>query len=768
MDTSIFQELIDLGLQPFPIVWDKVTKSAASHQVAHSQITHGKFDVRTIQATHNTIGWNEAVLKANGMALKLYPPFGMIDFDLKNTTDKTVFDKWVQSVESLNSDVLRKLCYESTRNKGYHVYIKYTKLSHKISLARGINGEEVVALYTGGGVSYCYPTDGYTMLHNDFNDLVELTDDEFDLLTSTAQLFNEYKEAEKEITFEKVNYPIEYENTCLQFDNLLPTDLFEVMLNEMGLYAIRDYRYKKNDKHVAYLRKGSTAKYSAKVYLQSKKLLLFSTSIIGYPTWMDRKNNDDKSWVLTPSRIIYYKNGRDWNAAINEILLICQSAGIEIAQTKITEQPILKDRTAFPYDIFPEYVTDYIKSHNLQHEYIAGAVFSAFACAVGNTCYVANPFTGGKTKPIIYSVIVAAAGSGKSPAIQIAFAPIQEADTNNFKAYSQRLKEYEAFEIAAKTASKNNKPTEIILQPILRQNIISKATIEAATAILSYNNRGCTVLADEAIGFLNRMGAYNSGDEVEQWLEAWDGSPIMVQRIGRGTNRLDDYTCNIFGGIQREMLSAFSEGKLGKNGFYERFLYIYPEPELKKPLEVVYINNQLKQQYFNLMTEIIAFKDNEVKTEYTLDNEAKALYKAWYDFKSGYYNSATEDRIKGIISKYQGYCIKVALIIQALNDGGNRVGIITASTMEKAIRLMEYFFGNLNKAFKILAPASPVDTLKSPYDKIYNELQPNFSSATAVTIAAKYKIKESAARVFLSRNKELFKSLGNGNWEKLL
>lgn len=755
-------------MQPFPIVWDKTTKSAASHQVAHSQIIDGKFDVRTIQATHNTVGWNEAVLKANGMALKLYAPYGMIDFDLKNTKDKTIFEKWLNIIIANNDDGLRKICYEKTRNDGYHVYIKYTKLKYKISLARGANGEEVIALYTGGVVSYCYPTEGYTMLHNDFNDLVELTDDEFDLLTSTAQLFNEYKEDEKEVKFEKVVYPIEYENTCIQFDNLLPYDLFEVMLNNLGLYAIRDYRYKKNDKHIAYLRKGSTAKYSAKVYPQSKKLLLFSTSISGFPTWMDRKTNDDKSWVLTPSRIIYYKNGRDWNAAINEILIICQSACIEIKQTKITEQPILKDRLSFPYDIYPDFVTDYIKSHNLQHEYIAGAMFNAFACAVGNTCYVANPFTGGKTKPIIYSVIVAAAGSGKSPAIQIAFAPIHEADTANYKAYSQRLKEYEAFEIAAKTASKNNKPTEVILQPILRQNIISKATIEAATAILSYNNKGCTVLADEAIGFLNRMGAYNSGDEVEQWLEAWDGSPIMVQRIGRGTNRLDDYTCNIFGGIQPEMVSAFSDGKLGKNGFYERFLYIYPETESKKALEEVHINQQLKQAYYNLMTDILAFKDNPATYIYTLDEGAKQLYKEWYNFKSTYYNNATEDKIKGVISKYQGYCIKVALIIQALNDGSDRKGVITASTMEKAIRLMEYFFGNLNKAFKLLAPASPVDTLKSPYDKIYAELQPTFTTAALIEIAKKYRIKDAAAKMFLKRNKELFTMLERGTYEKSL
>src|SRR5690606_31634794 len=115
--------------------------------------------------------------KINGIGLKLFAPYGMIDFDLKNTDDKEVFDKWKFAVSSQDGELLDKVCFERTRNNGYHVYIKYPKLKSKVSLANEENGEEVIALYTGGTLSYCDPTPGYEMIWNSFEDIEELTDD---------------------------------------------------------------------------------------------------------------------------------------------------------------------------------------------------------------------------------------------------------------------------------------------------------------------------------------------------------------------------------------------------------------------------------------------------------------------------------------------------------------------------------------------------------------------------------------------------------------
>src|SRR5207344_899980 len=64
---------------------------------------------------------------------------------------------------------------------------------------------------------------------------------------------------------------------------------------------------------------GSKSKYSAKVYHKKKFIQIFSASIKGYPCFSDRISEDDNTWHLTPSKLIYYRNGNNWANAIPEI-----------------------------------------------------------------------------------------------------------------------------------------------------------------------------------------------------------------------------------------------------------------------------------------------------------------------------------------------------------------------------------------------------------------------------------------------------------------
>jgi hypothetical protein len=585
------------------------------------------------------------------------------------------------------------------------------------------------------------------------------------LLVSISATFQEYQEANdtKEMGFSPVEYPMDYESTCLTFDYNITDDAFETMLNKMNLYRNNTYRYHKKDKYIAYLRKGSKAQYSAKVYFNSRKVLLFTTSIPNYPTWADGKGNGDKSWVLTPSRIIYYKNKRDWVATIEEIQIICDSIGIELKQKPIEQQPLISDRMQFPYDIFPDYVTEYIKCHNIQHEYIAGFMLSALTTAIGNTCYL-EALKGYYVKPIFYMAIVANAGSAKSPAMKIAFSHLMNNDNETFINYKKKKSLYLEEKALFDKDKKAQTPPSL---PILQQTIIQDATIETVINVLQYNKKGCVLMADELMGFIKRMNAYKQGDDLQKWLEMWDGGSIMLQRITREESKIIDYTCNVVGGIQPGVLEQLSSGDNAHNGFYHRFLFCYPEPQQKASFEQVFNPEQLKDKVKMYFDDLMQHRDNEQKTHYTLSQEAYDLYKRWHDHKNSYYNKATDDNVKGIISKYQGYCLRFALIIQAMQDGRYRSGLVMQDSMERAIRLTEYFFGNMNKALKILNPETPIDKLKPPYDKVYKELPSKFTTKKGIEIAAIYKVKEANFKVWLSSNRKLFTPIERGVYEKL-
>lgn len=754
LSLSDYQEFHKLGLAAIPIKWDEETKKAVGYP-EHGEVT----GVPSIEFTNH---WINYFKQPNGVALKLFPPYGMFDFDLKNTEKKEIFTEWFKAISLLDDDILKKICIEKTRSGGFHVYIKYAKLSHKIPLARSKDGEEVISIYTGGLLSFCDPTPNYQVFHNEWGDIDYLTDEQFDIMVTSASFFNESKEYKSGDTRATLDaYPLEYESMCLKFDSELPVELFEQLLNDINLYRVDSPKYKRKD-WTPFLRKGSTADYSAKVYMHSRKVMIFSASMQQFPTWQDRTEEGDNNWVLKPSKIIFYKNNRNWLDAIEEIKMIADSAGLSIAQEEDVPYNVKHNRLLFPYDIFPDDVVKYISYHRIQHEYIAGAMFMAIATAIGNSVRL-QAMQGYMIKPIFYMAIVSPAGGGKSPALDRAFEPLESFDKDLYSRYANAYTDYsEKLKLHKQDKKSNEEPTP----PILSQTLIKDSTIEMVVKILSNNPCGCCLVADELIGFINRMNQYKAGDDVQKWLELWNGSPVLLQRISREDNKVQDPHCNIVGGIQVGVLDTLSKDEKEHNGFYHRFLFVYPVPEDKQDWGQMNMPPDVIMRFNNYFDFLLSQRTNDKRTYY-MSPEAEAMYAEWFNDKNKKYNKATNDQVKGIISKYQSYCLRFALVIQAMNET-NRSGLISGSAMERAIRLTEYFLGNMYKAIKILTPESPADKLQPPYNLFYAALPEYFTMKKAAEIAKQFDLKENTAKSFINRNiNKLFKKAEHGSYEKL-
>lgn len=745
---EILQEFYDAGFVALPICWDAGNKDASKYP----EHDPAKIDM--------TIGYAAGLLKngfsnANGVAVKLFPPNGMIDFDIKNTSNKDVYRKWFNIIINTNADILDKCCIERTRNDGYHVYIKYSKLTEKIPLARSDKGKEVVSLYTGGLLAFCYPTPGYEIVHGDMASVQDLTAQEFDLLIATAAMFHEDTETVSGQTLQLIDYPPEHETHCLLLDRHITDDAFETLLNSIDLYRSGDF----TRKHwVPFLRRGSLTKFSAKVYFKAKRVLIFSASMPRFPNWHDSAHSGDTRWTLSPSKIIYYKNDRNWAAAIEEIRMICDALGI------VADDPTPKtiDRFKFPYDIFPESIQDYIFSQVLQHEYLAGGILSALSTCIGNSC-VLEAMDGYIVKPILYMAIVAPPGASKTPALKKAFTVLQDFDDAQYKTYESKLGEYKQ-QLAS--YEKDKRQAEKPEKPHFPQSIIKDSTIEMVIKILSLNPDGCCVYADELSGFMKRMNQYKDGDEVQKWLELWSGDPILLQRMSRDENKVQNPFCSIIGGIQPGVLEELSKEENAHNGFYHRFLFVFPEPWAKVDWQPIQIPLRTKL-YFNNVFEVL-IRDRYKKTVYRMSKRADIVYRDWFNNKNAKYNRANNDHIKGIIAKYQDYCLRLALILQVLYDGDNRQGVLHSVNVERSIQLTEYFFANMNKALKTLMPQTAADTLSRPYNNIYEEIPDAFTVKNILPVLKKYNIGEGAFKMWLTRNKMLFSKIGRGSYEKNL
>ena len=285
--------------------------------------------------------------------------------------------------------------------------------------------------------------------------------------------------------------------------------------------------------------------------------------------------------------------------------------------------------------------------------------------------------------------------------------------------------------------------------------------------ILSVNKMGCAVYADELSGFLKRMNQYKAGDEVQKWLELWSGSTVLLQRISRDENKVQDPFCTVIGGIQPGVLESLSKEENEHNGFFHRFLFCYPTPQNKTGWHTEDAPNVVKFDFLNTFAEILSHRRGD-KVKYVLSPEANDLYAQWFDHKNTKYNKSVNEHVKGIIAKYQDYCLRFSLLIQVVEDGLHRKTMVTVTSMEKAIRLTEYFLGNMHKAIKLLVPETPIDKLPEHHKAIYAQLEDHFTTKTAIDIAKHHNVTEQAMKMFLRRNiNKLFNQKGTGEYSKI-
>jgi hypothetical protein len=501
-------------------------------------------------------------------------------------------------------------------------------------------------------------------------------------------------------------------------------------------------------------------------------LQVFTSSLPGIPSWNDRKNKDDHSWNLSPSRLVYYDQDKDWTSTVDKIQMICDSANIEIIeQEPVTNQPLIAlDRLKFPYDIFPDAILDFINYSHIQHDYLAAAALGAVSSIIGNSAtLIAND--GYTVKPILYIAMVAPPGASKSPSLKTMFSYLESYDAKLYKDYLAEKEIYKS-KLGEYKNQKKGEGIDEPTPPAMKQILIKDSTIEMVVKILSYNPDGCCILADELSGFLKRMNRYGDNDEVQKWLELWSGSPVLLQRISREENKVENPFCSIVGGIQPGVLDSLSNKENEHNGFYHRFLFCYPEPDKKKDWAKYEIPSVIKYEMQDLFLCLLSLRENQ--RFYTLSEDANALYAEWFNNKNKKYNFAPDDNIKGVIAKYQDYCLRFSLIIQVMYDGRNISTQVSNQAMERAIRLTEYFLGNMHKSMKILAPLTPLDKISGNLADFYKSLPANFSMKTAIEIAKNLNFKPEYVRVVVGRwsdkkDQLLLKSgeQKNANYEKI-
>lgn len=445
----------------------------------------------------------------------------------------------------------------------------------------------------------------------------------------------------------------------------------------------------------------------------------------------------------------------------------------------------------FPFDAFPErmrkLLSVFAETTGFPKEYFFAANLVASSALIGNKFRIRAKadFT---QACVLYLAMVGKSGIGKSKPIEICFHPLQAIIEKNYRLdYERKKAKRKEEEKALKKGETldDDRPEQVEL-------VLDEATVEDIYNTLTASPTGCVVVKDELTGWIKSFNQYRPGGDQEFWLTAWNNSTLL--KIGRvGRERLYIYRpfIPVFGGVQPEIVHQLADGDKSVNGFLARFLFVIPENVEVPQWSEVEPDQTVYDAYNGIMLflhglpgkirrnpEIRRIWDIE-SIDLPLGDKAKPIYVDYYNRLAGRMNAEEDDRKFSQLSKFRGYCLRFALIIELLDfacknfedpDWKEEPQELMLEALEKmkiseqsikaAILLTEYF---INTSMNVLGRfENPINTYKLEVRQWYKSLGESFRSAEAVEIAEKdFNIKRSTAYNYLN-DKRLFKKLDTG------
>ncbi len=200
----------------------------------------------------------------------------------------------------------------------------------------------------------------------------------------------------------------------------------------------------------------------------------------------------------------------------------------------------------------------------------------------------------------IWVALVGNSGTGKTPGIGVTTSALVSIDRNRKEMIGALERKHETKVETAKAAHKKwlrevddateagtpppSMPPEAVKVPpfVTPRLYVSTSTIEKIAPLIRARPAGLVLIADELAGLFSTMSRYSNGSDREFWLEAWNGKPYRVERVGNTAVDLDHLLVGIVGGFQPDKVSRAFDGD--NDGFYARFCFAWPDEPPYRPL----------------------------------------------------------------------------------------------------------------------------------------------------------------------------------------
>ncbi|GAB1407228.1 hypothetical protein MASR1M8_11470 [Thermomonas brevis] len=401
----------------------------------------------------------------------------------------------------------------------------------------------------------------------------------------------------------------------------------------------------------------------------------------------------------------------------------------------------LPDVPAFDESLLPECVrpwcADIAQRASVPLDFVAVPAMVMLGAALGRCIAVSMLEHGGwYERAILWGCVIGRPSSGKSPALAPARRLLDKLALQERAAYEREVQEHMARAMVAEAHKGNAREAikaaikkgdtgkaealardvrELEGPPPEPRLTTNDATVPKVGELLNANPRGLLLYRDELAGWLAGLDREGCEGDRAFWLECWNGSGgFTVDRIGRGTIRVEACAVSILGGMQPGKLATYVRGAVNggfnDDGLIQRFqLAVYPNQPRDwrlsdkpgKP-ESEAAAWEAMQRLRNLNPEAVGARQaHDCDVPYLpFDAEARELLKEWMEALMQRLRSDAEPEwMESHLSKYRSLAGRLALLLHLADGHG---GPIPADTLARALDWCTYLEAH---ARRIYAPA---------------------------------------------------------------
>lgn len=392
-------------------------------------------------------------------------------------------------------------------------------------------------------------------------------------------------------------------------------------------------------------------------------------------------------------------------------------------------RPLAPEFVPFPTEALPKAAGDLVRAgaDSLQVDpgMLAPLALAAMAAAIGNA-RTAELHASWREPAVLWAVVVAPSGSGKSPALELVTRPAERRDAAALREHKEAMKEHaaamalheKAMRVWERGSGKGNlaaTPPAAPDAPVCERMVTNDATLEALAAMLAASPRGLLLACDELAAWLGGFTRYSANasrpaSEAARWLPMHRAGSLRVDRRTSPPLRIERASLNIAGLIQPGVLATALTGTDYDSGLVARLLLSMPPTPTRRwrPGGV----SPMVERAFSAMVEKLYALDMPEDEHGTPMPRAVTIDKVAGQVWSDYYNelnrlmAGQDERARAMLSKLEGGAARLALVIhlgRVASGEPASADVIDGESMHRGIELANWFRREAERVYARLA-----------------------------------------------------------------